>query len=159
MTIFYDGLAGLIRVIVIAPCAYAALVLFLRVSGKRTLTQLNAFDLVITVSLGSVLAALVLSKDTPLLDGLIAMAILIALQWIVAFTSVRSKTVRNLVRSEPTLLVNEGACDVVALRRARVTEDELLQVVRASGRCAISETRFVFLQTDGNFAIVGKEAN
>lgn len=157
MEIFFDGWAGVVRIILIAPCAYAALVLFLRISGKRTLTQLNAFDLVITVSLGSVLATQVLSKDTPLLDGLVAMATLIALQWMVAFTSVRWKAVRDLVRSEPTRLVNEGVCDLLALRRARVTEDELLQVVRASGRCTISETRFVFLQTDGSFAIIGRE--
>lgn len=157
MNIFFDGWSGLIRVVAIAPCAYAVLVLFLRISGKRTLTQLNAFDLVITVSLGSVLATLVLSKQTPLFDGIAAMALLIGLQWIVAFASVRSRTVRDLVRSEPALLARDGACDAAALRRNRVTEDELLQAVRASGRMSIADTRYVYLQTDGNFAVIGTD--
>lgn len=156
MVFFFDGWDGVMRVIVIAPCAHAALVAFLRTSGKRTLTQLIAFDLVITVSLGSVLATQVLSKDTPLLDGITAMALLIALQWVVAFASVRSHPVRKLVRSEPTMLVDEGATDAGALRRHRRTEDELLQAIRASGHCAVFETRFVFLQSDGSLAVIAK---
>ena len=50
---FFDSWFGLLRVLVVGALAYAALILFLRVSGKRTLTKLNAFDLVVTVALGS----------------------------------------------------------------------------------------------------------
>ncbi|MFN2441460.1 MAG: DUF421 domain-containing protein, partial [Thermoanaerobaculia bacterium] len=66
---FFDDIQGLIRVFVISILAYVALVLFLRVSGKRTLTKLNAFDLVVTVALGSTLATIILSKDVALAEG------------------------------------------------------------------------------------------
>ena len=53
---FFDSWAGLGRVLVVGVLAYSALVLLLRISGKRTLTKMNAFDLVVTVALGSTLA-------------------------------------------------------------------------------------------------------
>jgi hypothetical protein len=90
MQMFFDGWSGIVRIVLIAPAAYLALVAMLRITGKRTLTKLNAFDLVITVALGSTLATQILSRDTPLADGVAGMAALVALQWVVTAVSVRS---------------------------------------------------------------------
>lgn len=152
--ILFDGWEGPLRILVIAPAAYIALVLFLRVSGKRTLTKLNAFDLVITVALGSTLATQILSRDTPLLDGVLAFATLIALQWLVTFLSVRSKMARDLVRSEPRVLLRDGAPQQGAMRRERVTESELMQAVRAHGGQTLDDALVIFLQTDGSLAAI-----
>ena len=65
----FDGLTGVVRVLFVGVAAYAALVIFLRISGKRTLSKMNAFDLVVTVALGSTLATVVLSKDVALAEG------------------------------------------------------------------------------------------
>ena len=72
---FYDGWMGLVRVVVAGTCAYAALVLLLRISGKRTLAKLNAFDFVVTVALGSTLATVVLSSSVALAEGVVALAL------------------------------------------------------------------------------------
>ena len=66
---FFDTWFGLIRVVVIGVAAYAALVMLLRVSGKRTLGKMNAFDLVVTVALGSAFATVVLDKSVPARRG------------------------------------------------------------------------------------------
>jgi len=76
--------------------AYVALVVFLRVSGKRTLSKMNAFDLVVTVALGSTLATVLLSKDVALAEGVLAFALLISLQFVVTWSSVRARWVRQL---------------------------------------------------------------
>ena len=151
-TIFFDGWKGPIRILLIAPVAYCALVVFLRISGKRTLTKLNAFDLVVTVALGSTLSTQILSKDTPLLDGVLAFACLIGLQWLVTFTSVRWGAIRRLVRSQPTCLLQDGRPLPDVLRRERVTEDEVLQAVRADGGEALEDAQAVYLQSDGSLA-------
>jgi uncharacterized membrane protein YcaP (DUF421 family) len=65
-TVLFSSWADLGRVLVVGPLAYVSLVLFLRVSGKRTLTKLNAFDLVVTSALGSTLATILLSKSVSL---------------------------------------------------------------------------------------------
>lgn len=79
----FDSWFGLLRVLVVGTIAYAALVLLLRVSGKRTLAKLNAFDLIVTVALGSTLATVLLSKSVALVEGLAAFALLAGLQYLV----------------------------------------------------------------------------
>ena len=101
--------AALGRVLVIGPLAYLALVLLLRISGKRTLTKLNAFDLVVTVALGSTLATILLSKSVSLTEGVLALALLIALQFAITWTSVRSERVQKS---------RKGRADPVAASRA-----------------------------------------
>ena len=63
----------------------SSLYLILRISGKRTLAKMNAFDFVVTVALGSTLATVFLSKDIALAEGLFAFALLAGLQRIVAW--------------------------------------------------------------------------
>ena len=106
--IFFDGWESLIRTAVIGVLAYAAVVVLLRISGKRTLSKLNAFDFVITVALGSTLATVLLNKDVTLAQGVLALALLIAMQYVVTWISVRQKQFRNFVKDEPTLLVYQG---------------------------------------------------
>jgi uncharacterized membrane protein YcaP (DUF421 family) len=66
---FFSGWESLFRTLVVGVLAYVALVAFLRLSGNRTLSKMNAFDLVVTVSLGSTLATVLLTRDIALADG------------------------------------------------------------------------------------------
>src|ERR687890_2739792 len=88
------------RVLAMSLLVYPALVLVLRISGKRTLAKVNAFDLVVTVALGSTLATILLSKDVSLAEGLVAFALLIALQFAITWSSVRFGPVREMVKAE-----------------------------------------------------------
>lgn len=151
---FFDGWQGPMRIVVVGVLAYVALVALLRISGKRTLTKLNAFDLVITVALGSTLATILLSKQTPLLDGVVALALLIFLQFIITWLSVRNGTIRALVRSEPRLLVHRGELLSGALLDERVNEDEVLQALRTEGLSRVEEAEAVVLETDGSMSVL-----
>ena len=151
---WFDSWAGLGRVAVVGVCAYTALVLFLRMSGKRTLATMNAFDLVVTVALGSTLATVLLSKDVALVEGVLAFAVLIALQFVIAWLSVRSATVRRLVKSEPTLLLHQGTWLPAAMAAERVTADEVRAAVRAQGIGSLEDVAAVVLETDGSFAVL-----
>ncbi len=130
---FFDTWSGLARVVIVGPLAYLALILFLRTSGKRTLTKLNAFDLVVTVALGSTLSSIILSKSVALLEGVLALATLIALQYLITWSSVRSSLIEGLVKAEPTLLAHEGELLAGAMRRQRVTRDDVLSALRSEG--------------------------
>ena len=155
----FDNWAGLVRLLVIAPIAYAALVLSLRVSGKRTLSKMNAFDLVVTVALGSTLATIILSQDVALAEGVLAFAMLIGLQFIVTWLSTRSDTVNRLVKSEPSLLLRNGRLLPEQMRRARVVEGEIEAAVRQQGFASYSEVDAVVLETDGTFSVVQDGSN
>ena len=86
---FFSSWTSIARVLLVGVAAYAGLVLLLRVSGKRTLTKMNAFDLVVTVALGSTLATVLRTKSVALADGLAAFALLIFLQYGLTWLSVR----------------------------------------------------------------------
>ncbi|MFP4281309.1 MAG: DUF421 domain-containing protein [Verrucomicrobiota bacterium] len=147
-------MASLGRTLLIGVFAYAALVLFLRISGRRTLSKMNAFDFVVTVALGSTLATVLLSKSVPLADGLLAFGLLIGLQFLVTWTSVRLQWVQRIVTGEPIMLLFRGACLPQALRKARVTENEVRAAVRSAGLARLEEVDAVILETDGSFSVI-----
>ncbi len=151
---FFDSWFGLLRVLVVGTLAYAALVVLLRASGKRTLAKLNAFDLIVTVALGSTLATVLLSKSVALLEGLVAFALLAGLQFGVAWLSVRSPRFGGLVKSEPTLLLHRGRFLDGAMRAQRVTRAEVLAALRGSGVAIAGQVAAVVLETDGSLSVV-----
>lgn len=151
---FFDDWAGLGRILVIGILAYAALITILRISGKRTLSKFNAFDLIVTVALGSTLATVLLDSSVPLAEGVLALALLILLQFAITWLSVRSPLVDRTVKSEPTLLLHDGAYLDGALRRQRVTRDEVLAAIRAAGADDPAAVAAVVLETDGSISVI-----
>lgn len=154
---FFDSWEGVLRVLVVGTSAYVALIALLRISGKRTLAKLNAFDFVVTVALGSTLATVLLTSDVALVEGVVAMALLVALQYVVAWSSVRSPAIKRIVKSEPTLLYRDDFLHD-AMRRVRVTEDEIRQAARAGGKGDLGEVAMIVLETDGTLSVVGQES-
>lgn len=152
--VFLDTWAGVLRVVIVGTAAYAALIFMLRISGKRTLGKMNAFDLIVTVALGSTLATVLLDTGVPLAEGIAALMLLICLQYLITWLSVRSSRVEQFVKSEPTLLVHDGSYLIDALRRQRVTRDEIGAALRATGRTGIAEVRSVVLETDGSMTVI-----
>ncbi|HXW07439.1 MAG TPA: YetF domain-containing protein [Vicinamibacterales bacterium] len=155
---FFQGWEVLVRTLLVGVLAYAGLVLFVRVSGKRTLSKMNAFDLIVTVALGSTLATILLSPDVALAEGLLALALLILLQYVVAWSAVRAGWFRGAVKSEPTLLFHEGRFLDTALRRERVTRAEVLAAARNQGVADLGEVVAVVLETDGSFSVLNRGA-
>ena len=145
---------GLVRIVVVGTAAYAALVLILRVSGKRTLAKLNAFDLVVTVALGSTLATVLLSKSVALADGLLGFTLLVGLQYAVAWLSVRSPRFGAVVKSEPSLLLHRGRFLDGAMRRQRITQEEVVSALRSSSLARPGDAAAVVLETDGSLSVV-----
>jgi uncharacterized membrane protein YcaP (DUF421 family) len=152
----FQGWAGIGRTALVGVLAYAGLVAMLRVSGNRTLAKMNAFDLVVTVALGSTLATVLLSSEVALAEGLTAFAVLIALQFVVAWLAARSTWVDRLVKTEPNLLAHEGELLHRAMRRARVTAEEVRSAVRQQGLGDLAQVQAVVLETDGSFAVIPK---
>lgn len=151
---FFSGWDSLFRTLIIGVLAYVVLVAFLRIAGNRTLSKMNAFDLVVTVALGSTLATILLSKDVALAEGAVAFALLISLQFAVTWSSVRVGWVRRVITGEPVLLLSRGETLPSALRKARVTEQELHAAVRESGLTSLKDAEAIVLETDGSFSVI-----
>ena len=122
---FFESWASLLRVLLSGVLSYCALVVLLRLSGKRTLSKMNAFDLVITVALGSTLATILLDNSIPIVNGVSAFGLLILLQYGITWASVRSDRIRSLVKSEPTALVLVITGDELVMLRALAAKYKL----------------------------------
>jgi uncharacterized membrane protein YcaP (DUF421 family) len=149
-----DDLHTLAATLVVGLLAYLALVATLRVSGKRTLAQWNAFDAVVTFALGSMLATTVLSNSTSLAQGLVALALFVVLQLGLTWLSVRSARVRRLIKSEPALLLHRGQMLEEVMKRERVTRREVLAALREKGLASVGEAYAVVLGTTGKFSVI-----
>ena len=151
---FFDDISSLTRVLVVGPLAYFWLVATVRLSGKRTLAQLNAFDFIVTVALGSTLATVVLSSSVTWTDGALALSLLAALQLLVAWVSVRVPWARRAVTSQPTVLLRDGHPDREALVRQRITEESLHQAIRSAGIGGLELVSAVVLEPNGTISVI-----
>src|SRR5690625_2576857 len=104
----FTNSADLWRLIFITVCTYIALIILLRSAGKRTLAKMNALDFVITIGFGSVFAIVMMDKTVSLMEGIVALALLIGLQFAITWSTVNIKALNGVVRSSPTLLLYDG---------------------------------------------------
>lgn len=101
---FFDNWKDIFRIATMAVILYPALIFILRISGKRTLSEMNMFDLIVTVSIGSTVASTLLSSEVSFWEGITALSLLIFLQYAVAWMQVRSNKFAAIVNGEPQLL-------------------------------------------------------
>lgn len=137
--------------------AYLWLVLVLRISGKRTLAKLNAFDLVVTVAFGSLLATVIVSRNVDWLTGALGFALLTLLQFTVASISLHWHWFRDLVRSRPTLIVSDGRFLDDAMAAERLTRGEVEAAIRNHGIGSLSRVAAVVFETDGSFSVIASD--
>lgn len=156
-SMFFQGWQGIVRTLLVGTLAYATLVAFIRIAGKRSLAKLNAFDLVVTVALGSILASILLQESIALAEGATAIGLLLILQYAVTYGSVRSPGFATLIRSEPSLLARDGMFCDTTMRQARLTRDEVMSAIRNAGATDISDAAFVILEADGSLSVSLKD--
>lgn len=154
MTILDLDIGAAARTVAVGIVAYLALVAMLRVSGKRTLSQLSAFDLVITIALGSSLSAVLISDDVGLMQGLAAFALLIVLQFVITWTSLRSKTVAKLIESEPTVVAFRGKFLKDAMLRERLLRSDIEVALRQHQLLRVEEADLIVLEADGSITVI-----
>lgn len=152
---WFDSWAEILRVLIIGSVAYAALLLVLRVSGKRTLGQLNAFDFIVTVAFGSTLATILLNSDVAFLEGFTALVLLAFSLWLPGCPRTFARA-RSAVTAGPVALVVSGVLQHAQLGRNRLSESEVLQAVRGSGPGDISSVAAVVLETNGTISVIAK---
>jgi uncharacterized membrane protein YcaP (DUF421 family) len=151
---FFSNFDEIQRIVIIAIFSYASLVIFLRVSGKRTLSKLNAFDLVITMAMGTTLATTILNSKVTWVKGTTAFLVLIALQYLVAKLTVRLPWFENIIKSEPQVLFKEGEFKEEVMRKERVPKSAILQAMRSQGLGSMKQVKEVFLESDGSISVI-----
>ncbi len=154
--VFFNSWESLGRIALLTVLSYATIVLLLRISGKRTLSKMNPADFIVTLALGSTLSTMILNKDVPLLDGALAFAMLILLQYIVTWLSVHVPMVKKTITSDPVLLVYQGQVLEEVMTQQRVKIEEIYLSARERGISDISEIGAAVLETTGSITVISQ---
>ena len=120
---------------------------------------MNAFDLIVTVALGSTFATILFSKDVALAQGVVAFMLLCGLQFTITWLPVRSQTITGFVKSEPTLLLYRGEFLPKAMKDERVLESEVRAALRSNGIATIGDVETVVLETDGSLSVTKRSGH
>ena len=150
---FFESWYNVGRTMTLSVIGFSALIAMLRVSGKRTLSKMNVFDFVFVVAVGSVFAATIVEKDITLIEGMAALATLIGIQVILAELARRYPLVERIINGNPTLLLSHGEFIPQALRKERVTEEEVRAAIRAKGLTRVEDVDAVTLENDGSLTV------
>jgi uncharacterized membrane protein YcaP (DUF421 family) len=145
---------SLIEIVVRTLAVYVALLLGLRLAGKRELGQMTPFDLVVFLIVANAVQNAMVGADTSLNGGLLAAAVLIGVNYLVNRAGLRSKWFRQRLVGTSTILVNRGQYVQENLRREGVTEDDVLEAIREHGVNDVEGVRIAVLEVDGTISVV-----
>lgn len=155
---WFNSLDRLQSVAIGAVAFYLLIVLMSRLAGKRTTGQMNNFDWIITVTVGSLAASGILLKGVSISDALLAILIMFGLQWLTTWLATRSAFVSNLVKSPPSMLLQKGELQRDALRKERVTEAEVRTALRREGFVNFEDANWVVLENDGTMTVIPRKS-
>lgn len=155
--LFYDGMGGLLRTVFSAFIMYSAVILSVRIFGKRSTSQMNNFDWIVTVAIGSLMASGVLLSDVTVLESSAAIYALLGLQWVLTKIMINSDTATKIVKSEPTLLLHRGQLLRDAMHKERLTEAEIHAAIRTAGYSRIEDVQWVILETNSQLSVIGAD--
>lgn len=156
VTFLFNDWAPVVRVLFIAVTGYLTLLVLLRVSGQRTLSQLTSFDLVITVTIGSAFGRVITARDVALVEVMVAFGSLVLLQVIVAWIWGRMPRLRRVVTPTPGLLYYDGEVMHREMRRFRLREADLFAAVRQQGMGSLTEVRAILMEGNGALTVLSE---
>ncbi|GMA51940.1 DUF421 domain-containing protein [Alicyclobacillus contaminans] len=135
---------------------YIVVAIALRVMGKREIGQLSVFDFVVSIMIAELSTVPMEDTDQPLMQALLSVGALVALQVIVAFLQMKSHRFRHFVDGEPTVLVEHGQIQDKELRRMRYTINDLMMQLREKGIANVADVEFAILETSGKLSVFPK---
>lgn len=155
---WWAGSEQFVGAAVAAAVADAVAVVAVRIAGRRTLAQLSAFDIVVTIALGTLVSSTALPSDPSVADGVAVLLTLLVLQVVVAAVRQRSGTARRLLDFAPRRVVDDGRVD---LRRApttaQLTRADLESLLRRQGVTDLAEVRLVVLEPTGTISVLRRD--
>ncbi|AMT96124.1 MULTISPECIES: DUF421 domain-containing protein [Psychrobacter] len=154
--LFFDNIDKLGRIVLTTTMIYVLIVLVTKVSGKRSTSQLNNFDWVVTVMIGSLGASTILLKNIPFIEGASSILVLYLLQFLVTKYASISPQFSSFILSEPRIVFYQGQFLPDAMRDERLTRQEIECAMRSDGINSFDEVEAIVFESDAKLTIIPK---
>lgn len=148
------SLADIVRIIGSATLVYIIIIIYIRLMGKRSMSQLNNFDWIVTVSIGSILASTVILEDVTVPEGALSVLILMILQFAATKFMYYSEHFREVVKATPQLLLFEGELIEENMRKERILKPEVYAAIRRNGYKSVKQIYAVVLESNSEISVI-----
>ena len=122
--------------------------------GKRGMGQLSPFELAIIIALGSAVGDPMIYDDVPLVNSMLAIAVIIGLQQLLGILTVKHSAVEAFVESRTEMLVEKGLINLEQLERERLSTNELFEMLRVEGVAHLGQVRQAFIEPSGHVSVI-----
>lgn len=150
---------GFVLIILSTAAVYLFIVIALRLFGKSEISQLSVIDLVFIMLLSNAVQNAMVGSDSTLSGGLVAAATLFVINFAFKQCLYRFPRLGRLIQGESLMLIYKGKVNTENLRKAKLTQDELMEAVREHGVSNSSEVDLAVLEVDGNISVLSEDFN
>ncbi|WP_350562584.1 YetF domain-containing protein [Psychrobacter sp. CAL346-MNA-CIBAN-0220] len=157
--VFFDSIEKLGRIVLTAMMVYILVVITTKISGKRSTSQLNNFDWIVTVMIGSLGASTILLENIPFIEGGASIVVLYLMQFLVTKYASISPQFSSVILSEPRIVFYQGQYLPEAMRTERLTRQELECAMRSEGVRSLSDIEAIIFESDAKLTIITKGEN
>ncbi len=147
------------EIVIRSTAIYLALLVGLRLFGKREIGQFTLFDLVVVLLVANAVQPAMTGPDSSLIGGLLIIGTLLVVNWGVGTLRLRSPFFRRILQPHPTVVAQDGRWLQEALRREGVDEDEAKMALREHGIEDIRDVKLAVLELDGTISVVPVESH
>lgn len=128
-----------------------------KMMGKKQISELNFFDYVVGITIGSIAADISLDIEKDMLAGIAALFIYGFISYIISFVSIKSILARRFFIGVPTVLVEKGKIIESGLKKSKIDVNDLLMVARENGYFNLDEIDYALMEVNGNISFLPKE--
>ncbi|HYC55510.1 MAG TPA: YetF domain-containing protein [Candidatus Binatia bacterium] len=146
----------LVETAVRSAALYALILFVVRLTGKRTIGNFSAFDLLVALMIGEVVDEIVYG-DVPFVRGVVPIVVVAALHEANAWLSYSSSAAQKILEGAPTVIVRDGKLDERGMRSERMTESDVFSHLRVEGVADLAEVRTAVVENDGAISVIRQE--
>ena len=148
-----------LQVAVSVVAVYLVGLVLVRIAGRRTLAEISAYDVLVTIAIGSILANASLPANATVIDALVGIAVLLALQVAIGAIRLRSPRLRRVMDFQPRTIVRNGRFDLSqSPAAAQLSQSEVEELLRREGVTNVSTVQLVVLEPSGRVSVFTSDA-
>ena len=141
-----------------AVILYAVLLIAMRIMGKGDLGELQPFDLVVSLVLAELAVMPMEDLDAPLFHGLMATAVVMFLQCLISYITLKSNSARKIICGTPSIIYDHGEFNIKDMNKLRININDVLGQMRLKGYYNFKDIDYVIMETNGDVSIVAPES-
>ena len=135
---------------------YLLVLIVMRLMGKREISQMQPFELVIAIMIADLASVPMADTGIPISNGIIPILTLLAFQLILSILNMKSINLRALICGKPQILIFRGKIDEKALKKEKITMNELQERLRQNNIFNIGDVEYAILETSGQISVIQK---